>query len=79
MTNEERESLETIKGTGGFRIIEYLAKQQVEKLNDVSTIPEENTAAVALGKKYASIAFKDFLTDLGLYSEVKPKINKTYE
>lgn len=79
MTNEERQSLKDIEGTGGYRIIEYLAKQQVDKLNDVSEIPEENAAAVALGKKYASNALKEFLTDLGIYAETKKSINKTYE
>lgn len=80
MTKDELKSITEIEGTGGFLAIQRLTEQKIRELDSVSNIDESsNVAARALGKKYAVILLKDFLSDLKILSKTNQPKDNTHE
>lgn len=82
MTNEEAKSLNEIRGTGGYRVIEQALKHALESLNRVSDIDDDSQTPIevqALGRKYAIIAIEDVLEKINVGFKPETERSKTYE
>lgn len=79
MTQEERDALQMIQGSLGWKVMENLIQRKIETLSSVMDLEEDgNIANVALAKKKATIILRDFLGDMGL-NVFRKETNKTYE
>jgi hypothetical protein len=82
MTQEESKALNEIRGTGGYRVIEFSLKGALEDLNRVSDIDEDIHTSVevqALGRKYAVIAIEKVLGEINVGFRPDTERSKTYE
>ena len=81
MTQKDLEAINEIKGTAGFRIIEYTIQQKIKELDSVSNIELQSQTAVglqALAQKKAVKLLTSILEDLKF--EVRPATkSNTYE
>ena len=81
MTEEEKKSLMEIQGTPGFRVLEYIIKNKIEDLKDVTNIDVKTPLAInvqTLANQKSVKFLQEFLYDLGFVSTVKES-KRTYE
>lgn len=80
ITENDKQAIHEIQGTGGFRVIEYLCKQKIEDLDKCTNINEAfDVAAQALGRKLAVTLLKEFLSDINILKKPESLKSNTYE
>ncbi len=79
ITEQDKQAIKDIQGTGGMRVLEYLINTKLNELDSVSNIDEtQEVAAQAVGRKLAVKLLRELLSDIGVITKVK-ETNKTYE
>lgn len=82
ITQQDRQAIIDIQGMAGFRVIKYLAEQELKELESVRGLKanhEYPIEAQALGKKFAIETLEKFLTNLNILEQTPKETNKTYE
>jgi len=82
MTSEEIKSIEEIRGTAGFRVIQFYLNKRIEELKSVMDLDKSSQIHVgiqALAKQKAVQLLTDFLSDLNINYKPQEEVRKTYE
>ncbi len=80
MTAEEIKHIQDIQGTAGFRVIQYEAKQMLEKMKDITTVDKNDLVAEqTLGRQLLYEVLEKFLSDINLTSKTENTTRRTYE
>ena len=81
MRPDEIKSIEEIKGTPGFRVIEHYLNKKILELDSVSDIDlksETRAGVQAIAKNKAVKVLKEFANEL-TFSPVQREMNRTFE
>lgn len=79
MTTEEIKAIQEIQGTGGFRVIQSLAQQKIDKADSVRRINKEGMVAEqALARQLVVELLTEFLEEINLQSSNR-EAKRTYE
>ena len=80
MTPQDLRSIEDIKGTAGFRVIEALLLQKMNTLESVMSINKDGLIAEqTLGRQLAFETLSDFLKEINLLKPSEKEKRNTYE
>lgn len=81
MTQDEIKAIEEIKGTAGFRVIEFILQQALDKLDSISDMDfdQPNIEAKAIGRGLAVKWCKDISEQINLSAKAERDNKRTYE
>jgi len=82
MTNEDIKAIQEIQGTAGFRVIQYLAEQKLDKLDRVSTLGTSSNTELdfsAAARRDAVLYLMEFLKEINLLPKEEKEKRRTYE
>jgi len=82
MTSDELKAIDEIRGTAGFRVIEYYLNKRIDELKSVMGLDGTSQIHVgiqALAKQKATQLLIDFLSDLNINYKPQEEVRKTYE
>ena len=79
MTDNDIKALQEIQGSGGFRVMEFLIKEKMKKLESVMGVDKNGLVAEqTLGRQLAYEVLSEFLKEINL-SPKSEKQSNTYE